>query len=62
MKSHFSKLSLPGLGTLAASALPLAVSAASAAELRWGASRDIDSLDPYSYGSTFTHLDAEPRL
>jgi peptide/nickel transport system substrate-binding protein len=48
-----SKLSLPGLGIMAAFMLPLA-SPASAAELRWGASRDMDSLDPYSYGSTFT--------
>ena len=48
-----SKLSLPGLGIMAAFMLPLAAPA-SAAELRWGASRDMDSLDPYSYGSTFT--------
>ncbi|MBK1869368.1 ABC transporter substrate-binding protein [Taklimakanibacter albus] len=52
MKS-LTKLSLPGIGLAAALMLPLAA-AATAAELRWGASRDIDSLDPYSYGSTFT--------
>ena len=32
----------------------LLATAGSAETLRWGASRDINSLDPYSYGSTFT--------
>jgi len=38
----------------AASALLVVVTAADAATLKWGAARDIDSLDPYSFGSTFT--------
>src|SRR5262249_3418212 len=52
MKS-LAKLSLPVLGVMAALMLPLAAPT-NAGALRWGASRDIDSLDPYSYGSTFT--------
>jgi peptide/nickel transport system substrate-binding protein len=52
MKS-LTKLSLPAMGAMAALLLPL-TAPASAAELRWGASRDMGSLDPYSYGSTFT--------
>ncbi|TGD61048.1 ABC transporter substrate-binding protein, partial [Tabrizicola sp. WMC-M-20] len=59
-------------------ALACLASSASADTLRWGAARDINSLDPYSYGSTFTisflnhvyeglvryneHLEIEPAL
>ena len=39
------------LGLFAALAL---VATAQANTLRWGASRDIGSLDPYSYGDSFT--------
>ncbi|WP_211100597.1 ABC transporter substrate-binding protein [Acuticoccus sediminis] len=39
------------LATVAATAL---VSAAEANTLKWGANRDIGSLDPYSYGDSFT--------
>ncbi len=35
-------------------ALGLLVGAASAETIRWGGSADLNSLDPYSYGSTFT--------
>jgi peptide/nickel transport system substrate-binding protein len=35
-------------------ALACLAGGASAETLRWGAARDINSLDPYSYGSTFT--------
>ncbi|MDR0808522.1 MAG: ABC transporter substrate-binding protein [Gemmobacter sp.] len=35
-------------------ALACFAGASSAQTLRWGAGRDINSLDPYSYGSTFT--------
>ena len=35
-------------------ALALAASAASAETLRWGGARDIYSLDPYSYGDSYT--------
>lgn len=52
MKSRLKKTA-SWLGALAALAIPLAAQV-DAAELRWGASRDIGSLDPYSYGSTFT--------
>ena len=43
-------------GALMATAFSMSVGAATAAEhvLRWGAQRDIQSLDPYSYGDTFT--------
>lgn len=40
---------------LAGTAALLAMATAAPAEtLKWGAARDIDSLDPYSFGSTFT--------
>ena len=39
---------------LAGVAIACFATAASAQTLRWGAARDINSLDPYSYGSTFT--------
>lgn len=39
---------------LAGVALACLATAGSAQTLRWGAARDINSLDPYSYGSTFT--------
>ncbi len=39
---------------LAGAAMVAMTSAVSAETLRWGAARDINSLDPYSYGSTFT--------
>jgi peptide/nickel transport system substrate-binding protein len=39
---------------LAGAALACLATAGSANTLRWGAARDINSLDPYSYGSTFT--------
>ena len=54
MKSQLGK-SASWVSALAALALALPLAASvEAAELRWGASRDIGSLDPYSYGSTFT--------
>lgn len=45
-----------GLRTLLAgvAALTLLAGAAEANTLRWGAHRDINSLDPYSFGDTFT--------
>ena len=40
---------------LLASVVTLALSAPAAANtLKWGANRDIGSLDPYSYGDSFT--------
>src|SRR5262245_45823281 len=39
---------------LAAAAIALACGAADAKTLKWGANREIVSLDPYSYGDTFT--------
>ena len=39
---------------LAGVAIACFATAGSAQTLRWGAARDINSLDPYSYGSTFT--------
>ena len=39
---------------LAGVALACLATAGSAQTLRWGAARDINSLDSYSYGSTFT--------
>lgn len=39
---------------LAGAALACLATGVSANTLRWGAARDINSLDPYSYGSTFT--------
>lgn len=44
---------LEGLA-VGALATALAVSAASAETMRWGAPRDIVSLDPYSYGDSYT--------
>lgn len=37
-----------------AAALSLLASAGAAETIRWGGSQDVTSLDPYSYGSTFT--------
>lgn len=39
---------------LAAAAIALACGSADAKTLKWGANREIVSLDPYSYGDTFT--------
>lgn len=39
---------------LSCAAFALLAGSVSAETLRWGAARDINSLDPYSYGSTFT--------
>ena len=39
---------------LAAAALLALATAAEAKTLRWGAGREIGSLDPYSFGETFT--------
>ncbi|MBS0565427.1 MAG: ABC transporter substrate-binding protein, partial [Proteobacteria bacterium] len=39
---------------LTGAAIACLAGAVSANTLRWGSARDINSLDPYSYGSTFT--------
>ena len=45
---------LARLAAAALAALPLLAQPAEAATLRWGAQRDIGSLDPDSFGDTFT--------